>query len=160
MSLFIFNHLQELLSSKNKYEFSSKYYKDFNSTYISTWCIQTLFNDTITFYQNLIGTYISNKDFKITKSFKISYYKKNISKNNLIIHKKGSIKSFQIIKRHTELTKLIKYLTFIDLNNIQNLKQQIKEIYNYYIQKFGQQRILNLVKSIKFNILKRIKKPI
>lgn len=160
MSIFIFNHLQELLSSKNKYEFSSKYYKDFNSNYISSWCIQTIFNDIITFYQNLIDTYISNKDFKITSKFKINYYKKNVSKEGVIIHKKGSIKQFQIIKKHTELTKLIKYLTFINLDNIQNLKPELKQIYNYYIDKFGQQRILNLVKNIKFNILKRIKKPI
>lgn len=160
MSLFIFNHLEQLFTYKNKYQFSSKYYKNFNSNYISTWCVQTIFNDIITFYQNLIDTYIYNKDFKITSKFKITYYKKNVSKDGIIIHKKGSVKSFQIVKKYTELTKLIKYLTFIDLQNIQNLKQQIKEIYNYYIDKFTEQRILNLVKNIKKNILKRIKKPI
>ena len=151
MSKFIFNHIHELYYNQDVYNFSKKYSKKFKSEYLKTWNVQTLFEDTIKFYLNTIKVNTKNKDLKITKSFKKSYYKINTKYNN-----KGDLKEFRIIKHSTQFTKFIKYLSYCDLNNI-HLKPEIQLMYDYYCDKFTEKRIHNLIKLIQNNILKHIK---
>lgn len=151
MSKFIFNHINELYYNQDVYSFSKKYLNKFKSEYLKTWNIQTLFQDTIKFYLNIIKVNTRNKDMKITKSFKKSYYLKNTKYNN-----KGDLKEFRIIKHSTQFTKFIKYLSYCDLTNLK-LKPEIQLMYNYYCDKFTKNRIHNLVSLIQNNILKNIK---
>ena len=151
MSKFIFNHINELYYDQDVYNFSKLYLNKFKSEYLKTWNVQTLFQDTIKFYLNIIKVNTQNKDLKITKSFKKSYYKINTKYNN-----KGDLKESRIIKHSTNLTKFIKYLSYCDLNNI-HLKPEIQLMYDYYCDKFTKERIHNLVRLIQQNILKHIK---
>jgi putative transposase len=151
MSKFIFNHIKELYYDQDVYSFSKKYLNKFKSEYLKTWNVQTLFQDTIKFYLNIIKVNTQNKDLKITKSFKTTYYLKNTK-----YHNKGDVKEIRIIKQSTNLTKFIKYLSYCDLNNLK-LKPEIELLYNYYCDKFTKERIHNLVRLIQKNILKNIK---
>lgn len=151
MSKFIFNHINELYYNQDVYSFSKKYLNKFKSEYLKTWNVQTLFQDTIKFYLNIIKVNTRNKDLKITKSFKKSYYLKNTKYNN-----KGDLKEFKIIKHSTQFTKFIKYLSYCDLTNLK-LKPEIQLMYDYYCNKFTKARIHNLIKLIQNNILKNIK---
>lgn len=154
MSKFIFEHIKELYYDQDVYNFSKKYLKEFKSEYLKTWNVQTLFQDIIKLYLNLIKVYTQNKSLQVTKSIKKSYYLKNTQ-----YHNKGDLKEFRIIKQSTNLTKFIKYLSYCDLNNLY-LKPEIQLLYNYYCSKFTKQRIYNLVRLIQNNILKHINKPI
>ena len=151
MSKFIFNHIKELYYDQDVYSFSKKYLKEFKSEYLKTWNVQTLFQDTIKFYLNIIKVNTKNKSLQITKSFKSTYYKINTK-----YHNKGDLKEIRIIKQSTQFTKFIKYLSYCDLTNLK-LKPEIQLMYDYYCDKYSKERIHNLVKNIQQNILKNIK---
>ena len=151
MSKFIFNHIKELYYDQDVYSFSKKYLKEFKSEYLKTWNVQTLFQDTIKFYLNIIKVNTQNKSLQIIKSFKTTYYKINTK-----YHNKGDVKEIRIIKHSTQFTKFIKYLSYCDLTNLK-LKPEIEILYNYYCDKYSKERIHNLVCLIQKNILRKIK---
>ena len=151
MSKFIFNNINELYYNQDVYSFSKKYLNKFKSEYLKTWNVQTLFQDTIKFYLNLIKVNTNNKSLQITKSFKHTYYLRNTK-----YHNKGDLKEIRIIKQSTQFTKFIKYLSYCDLNHLK-LKPEIELLYNYYCDKFTEKRIHNLIRLIQNNILKNIK---
>ena len=142
MSLFCKEHIFDMMLDKN-FQIN---YKLFKNDFITAWQTQTLFQDIIKFYKNAYFMRIHNLDLSIQDSIKIEYYKKNTKHN-----KKGDLKSFSLIKKQTNLTKLVKYLVFVE--NITKLPQEIHNLYDYFKDKGFEKRILRLVK----NIRKRIK---
>ena len=105
-SIFCFNHLYDLFVLRNYIDFSNLYWKQvskqYPTKYIKQWNAQSIFQDVVIQYITRIKTYLSNLDLIVSEAdefgntkFKISYYKKNVSKNGEIIHYKGDIKEFK-----------------------------------------------------------------
>ena len=144
MSSFCHEHIFELFNDKN----FQVHYKSFKNDYLTAWQTQTVFQDIIKFYKNAYEQLIDNLDLGVQDKIEIKYYKKD-GKH----HKKGDLKSFELIKKQTSLTKLIKYLVFVD--NVKN--PEIKGLYDYFKQKGFEDRILRLVQSIRNRLKSKVK---
>jgi putative transposase len=75
-------------------------------------------------------------------------------------HKKGETKYFEIKFKSTKLTKLIKYLVYLDFSKEiepQITNSAVKDLLNYYKTKTYFDRILNLAQDIQNRLLSKIK---
>ena len=172
-SLFCFEHLYDLFVLRNYIDFSNLYWKQvtkqYTAKYIKQWNSQSIFLDIVIQYITRIKTYLSNLDLSVSEvdelgntKFKITRYKKNVSKNGEIIHYKGDVKEFKQPKKYTSLSKFIKYCVHCRVENGHVClpdNQEIKDLYEYYCGKFTEERIVRLVSSIQDTLLKKIKKP-
>ena len=171
-SKFLFDNLYEVFLIRKWQTISTKYWKQVNSlypsTYLKSWNVRDIFQTIIQNYIVRIKKHLSNLDLQVsipdTKGpvkLSISRYQKNISKNNKILHYKGDIKEFKQPKHYTPLSKFIKYCVYcrIENNEILVYNEDIKRQYDYYCQKFSKQRIVNLVSSIQQTLLSKIKEP-
>ena len=172
-SLFCFEHLYDLFVLRNYIDFSNQYWKQvskqYPAKYIKQWNAQSTFQDVVIQYITRIKTYLSNLDLSLSivdkngnSKLNITYYKKNVSKDGVIIHYKGDIKEFKQPKKYTPLSKFVKYCVHCRVENGHVClpdKQEIKDLYEYYCDKFTEERIVRLVSSIQNNLLRKIKKP-
>ena len=172
-SLFCFEHLYDLFVLRNYIDFSNQYWKQvskqYSSKYIKQWNIQSTFQDVVINYITRIKIYLSNLDLSVSEvdefgntKFKITRYKKNVSKDGIIIHYKGDVKEFKQPKKYTPLSKFIKYCVHCRVENGHVClpdNQEIKDLYEYYCTKFTEKRIVSLVSNIQNNLLRKIKKP-
>lgn len=172
-SVFCFEHLYDLFVLRNYIDFSKLYWKQvtkqYPTKYIKQWNAQSTFQDVVIQYITRIKTYLSNLDLSVSEvdelgntKFKITRYKKNVSKNGEIIHYKGDIKEFKQPKKYTSLSKFIKYCVYCRVENghvCLSDNQEIKDLYEYYCGKFTEERIVRLVSSIQDTLLRKINKP-
>ena len=171
-SKFLFDNLYEVFLNQSYQAVSTKYWKQvsnlYPSTYLKSWNCQSIFQSISQDYINRIKKHLSNLNLQVSipdnkglAKLSITRYQKNVSKNGVIIHYKGDIKEFKQPKHYTPLSKFIKYCVYcrIENNEILVYNEDIKRQYDYYCQKFGKQRIVNLVSSIQQTLLSRIKEP-
>lgn len=172
-SKFCFEHLYDLFILRSYIDFSNLYWKQvskqYPTKYIKQWNAQSIFQDVVINYITRIKTYLSNLDLSVStvdkngnSKLNITYYKKNVSKDGVIIHYKGDIKELKQPKKYTPLSKFIKYCVYCRVENghvcLPN-NQEIRDLYEYYCTKFTEERIVRLVSSIQNNLLRKIKKP-
>ena len=171
-SKFLFDNLYEVFLIREYQTLSTKYWKQvsslYPSIYLKSWNCQSIFQSISQDYINRIKKYLVNLDLQVSipdnkglSKLSITRYKKNVSKNDKIIHYKGDIKEFKQSKHYTPLSKFIKYCVYcrIEDNGIQIYNENIRRQYDYYCQKFSKQRIVNLVGSIQQTLLSKIKEP-
>ena len=114
MSLFIHNHLDELLKSKFL-TFVNKYYKQFEGI-LFAWETQKLFIMICRQYLIAVDRHIKNTKFNIQVDIHREYYIRSTKKHN-----KGDIKNYRAILKSCSLSGLLKYLLYVnDFDNIQN----------------------------------------
>ena len=146
ISKYIHKNLQALLDDKKKFITN---YSKFNNANLYAWEVQTIFHDVCDFYENRIYQLRSGLDTSIHNGYKIKYYKINITSKEGYPIKKGSIKDFSIRKKYTELSKIVKLLTFLDMDNLQKYKdQKIYSAIETYQKHRHWDRILKLSKQI------------
>jgi transposase len=150
MSNFIFKNLNSFILNPKEFQ---QNYKQFKIPEISAWETQTLFQDILGFYDNRILVQKQKQYFGVQSKIKIEKYKVNTKLN-----KKGDLKSFEVSFKQTELTKLVKYLTYIDLDRIEAimLSSKLKDIYLYFSSKLYFSRVLDLVKQKQTNLIRKI----
>jgi IS605 OrfB family transposase len=108
-------------------------------------------SDVFVAYDNKKDQLLTKSTITIQKEFKISLYKKNVGNKA-----KGDIKSYELTKKSTSLTKVVSFLTrywndgLIDYitNNIDDneSKQKFRNQILTYLDKYGD-RLINLVES-------------
>jgi len=121
---------------------------------ILAWNIQKEHQMLVDKYANALKKHIKNLNVRVQYKMIIARYSKNGKK-----HKKGETKYFEIKFRTTKLTKLIKYLVYLDFSK--DIEPQItngavKDLLNYYKTKTYFDRILNLAKDIQNRLLSKI----
>ena len=172
-SQFLFEHIYDVFIDRSYITLSTKFWKEvtklYPSKYLKAWNCQSIFQDITIQYITRIKALLSNLDLSLSTVDKngntkltITYYKKNVSKDGVIIHYKGDIKEFKQPKKYTTLSKFVKYCVHCRVENghvclLDN--QEIKNLYEYYCDKFTEERIVRLVSSIQNNLLRKIKKP-
>ena len=122
---------------------------------ILAWNIQKEHHMIVDKYENALRKHIKNIKIRIQDKMIIERYSRNTNK-----HRKGDIKYFEIKFKSTKLTKLIKYLIYLDFTkNIESqiAKKEVKDLFNYYGTKPYFDRILNLAKAIQERLLSKIK---
>lgn len=113
--------------------------------------ISNAISDVYVTYDNKRSKIITSSVIKIQKSYKITKYKKKVGN-----HEVGDTKSSELIKRSTDLTKVVSFLSrywndglveYIDnVKDDDNSKKQLRYDVLFYIEKYGG-RIINLVRS-------------
>ena len=93
ISRHIFNHKALLLTAESRKDLVSQA-KLFNTEQLYSWEVQTIFKQTLDFYENWLDKLTFNNKFFVQKIYLVTYYKKNVSgKTGNILHKKGDIKT-------------------------------------------------------------------
>jgi len=106
-------------------------------------------------YADTLKKHMKNLKVIIQDKIVIIRYSKNGKR-----HKKGDTKYFEIKFKSTKLTKLIKYLVYLDFSK--DIEPQItngavKDLLNYYKTKPYFDRILSLAKDVQNRLLSKIK---
>jgi putative transposase len=122
---------------------------------ILAWNIQKEHHAIVDKYENALRRQMKNFKVRIQDKMIIARYSKNGER-----HKKGDTKYFEIKFKSTKLTKLVKYLVYLDFSkdiegHIDN--NAVRDLFNYYKTKPYFDRILNLAKDIQNRLLSKIK---
>lgn len=138
----------------------------YQSKYIRSTEYQRAVDDVITAYQNKFNNVTKKIQFKVQKAIKIERYKRKTKENNV-----GDIKSYEIIKKSTPLTTILSYLArYYDPEIKKYLEKKIptvdKKKAKFFsdiisvLEKYGEDRILNLVLKRRELVLKKYCYPI
>jgi putative transposase len=120
MSSYIYKNLQQLIDDKKKFICN---YNKFNNKNLYAWEVQTIFHDICGFYENRIDQLRGRTDTSLQIGYKVTYYKKRVTLKNGIIKNSGDVKDFSIRKKYNELSKIVKLLTFLDIDHFENYKK-------------------------------------
>jgi len=155
LSQYIYDHRHLLLSSSGIKELKENY-KTATSNILLAWNIQKEHHLLVDLYYNSLKKHMQNLDIKLQDKMIIQHYSKD-SKH----HKKGDTKLFKLTYRSTKLTRLTKYLIYLD--HTKNLKDQLKHseviysLYEYYESKGLIDRIVKLAYSKQQRLLSKLK---
>jgi putative transposase len=122
---------------------------------ILAWNIQKEHQMIVDKYADALRKHMKNLKVRIQDKIVIIRYSKDGKR-----HKKGDTKYFEIKFKSTKLTKLIKYLVYLDFSK--DIEPQItngavKDLLNYYKTKPYFDRILDLAQNIQNRLLSKIK---
>lgn len=125
--------------------------------------MQKAVEDVYDCYQNKFAAIQSKLQFKVQKSLDVTYYKKNTKKNKI-----GDIKTVEVTKKSTNLTKALSYLTKFGFpgcteyirKKLENGEFEAKKINHYLsvlnaLEKFGEERLLKLALTKRENVFKK-----
>jgi putative transposase len=121
---------------------------------ILAWNIQKEHHAIVDKYENALRRQMKNLKVRIQDKIVIIRYSRGGKR-----HKKGDTKYFEIKFKSTKLTKLIKYLVYLDFSKEiepQITNGAVKDLLNYYKTKPCFDRILNLAKDIQNRLLSKI----
>jgi putative transposase len=155
LSQYIYENKHLLLSSSGIKELKENY-KTATSNILLAWNIQKEHHLLVDLYYNSLKKHMQNLDIKLQDRIIIQYHSKNSK-----YHKKGDTKLFKLTYRSTKLTKLVKYLIYLD--HTKNLKDQLKHneviysLYEYYESKGLIDRIVKLAYSKQQRLLSKLK---
>jgi putative transposase len=122
---------------------------------ILAWNIQKEHQMLVDKYADALRKHMKNLKVRIQDKMVIARYSKNGKR-----HRKGEKKYFGIKFKSTKLTRLIKYLVYLDFSK--DIEAQIidnnaiRDLFNYYKTKPYFDRILSLTQSIQQRILSKI----
>jgi putative transposase len=122
---------------------------------ILAWNIQKEHQMLVDRYADALRKHTKNLKVRIQDKIVIIRYSRDGKR-----HKKGETKYFEIKFKSTKLTKLIKYLVYLDFGKEiepQITNGAVKDLLNYYKTKPYFDRILNLAKDIQNRLLSKIK---
>jgi len=145
LSQYVYDHKHLLLTYSGIKELKNSY-KVIKSDIIPAYNISTEHNLIVDLYVNVLSQHIKNLNIRLQDKIVIQRYESDTK-----YHKKGDIKSIQFKYRSTNLTKLIKYLVYVDLTK--DIKEQLKSseailaMYEYYESKGWIDRIVSLAQS-------------
>jgi len=120
---------------------------------ILAWNIQKEHHMIVDKYADTLRKHMKNLKVRIQDKIVIIRYSKNGKS-----HKKGETKYFEIKFKSTKLTKLIKYLVYLDFSKEiepQITNGAVKDLLNYYKTKPYFDRILSLAKDIQNRLLSK-----
>ena len=147
MSLFVYEHLDELLKTKFL-TFVNKYYKQFEGV-LFAWETQKLFMMICRQYLVVVDRYIKNTRFDVQVDIYREYYVRNTKKHN-----KGDSKDCHAILKPCSLSGLLKYLLYVnDFDNISN-KDIVFRLDSY--DEYKRNKIIDYAKQKKADILAEI----
>jgi len=154
LSRYVYNNRKLLLTSDGIKTLKANYNIVKDNT-ILAWNIQKEHQMIVDKYTDALRKHMKNLKVRIQDKIVIIRYSKDGKR-----HKKGETKYFEIKFRTTKLTKLIKYLVYLDFSKDiepQITNSAVKDVLNYYRTKPYFDRILNLAQNIQNRLLSKIK---
>lgn len=173
ISSYIHAHRDFLLTAEN-IKILKSHSKKFKINELSAWEVQAMFHSILDFYINWLDTLTINNKFFIQKNFQITYYKKNVtSESGHMLHKKGDLKSTELIEKSTNMTQLMNWMIYVDEDQLDSvfkkipdnvLQQKATIQFNERLNTLRQGKYWNRVKILILNkrerLLSKMKKPI
>ncbi len=127
--------------------------------------MQKAVEDVYDCYQNKFAAIQSKLQFKVQKSLDVTHYKRNTKKNKV-----GDIKTVEVAKKSTNLTKVMSYLAKFGFTGcteyirkkLENGEFEAKKINHYLLvlnalEKFGEDMLLKLALAKRENVFKKYK---
>ncbi len=127
--------------------------------------MQKAVEDVYTCYQNKFAAIQSKLKFNVQKTLDVTHYKRNTKKNKV-----GDIKTIEVAKKSTNLTKVMSYLSKFGFSGcteyirkkLENGEFEAKKINHYLsvlnaLEKFGEERLLKLALTKRENVFKKYK---
>jgi len=154
LSKYVYENRNLLLTSNGIKTLKANYNIVKDNT-ILAWNIQKEHQMIVDKYADTLKKHMKNLKVRIQDKIVIIRYSKKGKR-----HKKGETKYFEIKFKSTKLTKLIKYLVYLDFSK--DIEGQIdnnavRDLFNYYKTKPYFDRILTLAKDIQNRLLSKIK---
>jgi len=154
LSKYVYENRNLLLTSDGIKTLKANY-KIVKDNTILAWNIQKEQHMLVDKYADALRKHMKNFKVRIQDKMVIARYSKNGKR-----HKKGDTKYFEIKFKSTRLTRLIKYLVYLDFSK--DIEGQIdnnavRDLLNYYKTKPYFDRILGLAKDIQNRLLSKIK---
>ena len=125
--------------------------------------MQKAVEDVYTCYDNKFAAIRSKLQFKVQKSLDVTYYKRKTKKNKV-----GDVKTIEVTKKSTNLTKVMSYLSKFGFpccteyirKKLENGEFDAKKINHYLsvlnaLEKFGEERLLKLALIKRENVFKK-----
>ena len=155
ISKYVFENLQWMIDDYD--DFITTYSK-FNNDTLYAWEVQTIFHDICDNYKNTIDQRNKNLDTSIQVGYEITYYQKKVNLANGEVKNKGDVKSFQIKKKYTDLSKFVKLLVFLDRKNLKKYKgQKIYDVIKHYQKNRNWERILKVAELFYSQMMSNVK---
>ena len=166
ISQFLFDNIESFLYQDEK-DNLRKQYQQFKNDELSAWELQQIYQDFFDKYDEAFKRYKKNHKFRLQKSFKVEYYKKQT-----IFHNIGDIKSFTIKFKNTPLSNLINWLVYVPYDDLDKVLKRYKEnatdkvindtkAFNKYLRKIRKgnkwERIKKLVFAKQQFLIKKIR---
>jgi hypothetical protein len=154
-SQYVFDHKHLLLTNAGIRELKNSY-KLIRSDNVLADNISIEHYLIVDLYVNALKQHIKNLNIRLQDKLVVQRYATDTQD-----HKKGDIKSFQLKFHSTKLTKLIKYLVYLDFTK--DIKEQLKgseailAMYEYYESKGWIDRIVKLAQSKQQRLLSKLK---
>jgi len=154
LSKYVYENRNLLLTSDGIKTLKANY-KIVKDDTILAWNIQKEHHMLVDKYADALKKHMKNLNIRIQDKMVVKRYSRSGKR-----HKKGETKYFEIKFRTTKLTKLIKYLVYLDFSK--DIEPQItngavKDLLDYHKTKPYFDRILNLAKDIQNRLLSKIK---
>lgn len=173
ISKYIHSQRHFLLTAEN-IKILKSHSKEFKIDELSAWEVQTMFHSILDFYKNWLDKLTSNNKFFIQKKYLITYYKKNVtSRAGHILHKKGDLKSKELLEKSTNITQLMNWMIYVDEDKLDSvlkiipdnvLQQKAVISFNERLNVLRKWEYWNRIKSLILNkrkrLLSKMKKPI
>ena len=161
MSAYCFEHLRDLIA--DPYAFKAQY-KAFNDNAdLNAWETQALFHDVVDFYTNSFKQRMDRKQIFVQSGWKATRYQKNVYRKpkageysetgRVLVHAKGDTKSFELIRRKTHMTGIVKYLCYMnqhtfDPERMANTVMQAILLFCHHYHPLRWQRACRVARSI------------
>ena len=173
ISRHIFQQKELLLTAESRKALVA-HAKLFNTEELYSWEVQTIFKQTLDFYENWLDKLTQNNKFFVQNKYLITYYKKNVtSKAGHILHKKGNLKSTELTEKTTNLTQLMNWLIYVEESRLDSVVKKIPEdiLKQETVLKFNKRlntlrngkhwnRIKSLILNKRERLLSKMKEPI
>jgi len=154
LSKYVYENMSLLLTSDGIKTLKANY-NIVKDDVILAWNIQKEHQMIVDKYADTLKKHMKNLNIRVQDKMVIARYSKNGKR-----HKKGDTKYFEIKFKSTKLTRLVKYLVYLDFSKdieSQITNRAVKDLLNYYKTKPYFDRILNLAKDIQNRLLSKIK---
>ena len=175
MGAYCLEHLADLYT--DTYAFKKQYNLTiFASSDLNAWECQALFSDVVDRYRDTIRQRIANQEVFVQaqpQGWSIERYKKDTYRlagpdeysesGKILEHAKGDVRRFDLIRRRTDLTAMVKYLAYVPLAtfNPDDLKNaEIRERMQHYRNEKPEiwRRACQLAQAIQTRVIGTVKK--
>ena len=124
MSAYCYEHLRELIADHYLFKFQYKVFND--NPDLNAWETQALFHEIVDLYVNSFQQRLERKQIFVQNGWKVARYQKNVYRKpkageysetgRILAHAMGDTKSFELVRRKTHMTGIVKYLCHVNLD--------------------------------------------
>ena len=170
MSAYCFGHLRDLIT--DSYAFKSQYKMFRDNADLNAWETQALFHDIVDHYVHNAKQRFDRKQIFVQSGWNVTRYRKNVYRKpkpweyaesgHVLLHSKGDPRTFDLIRRKTRMTGIVKYLVYVNQSNfdpetMKNTEMQAVLLFLRHYRPAHWQRACRVAQAIQDRLVKGMK---